>query len=100
MKIKTKVMDFEEVMKLPKPEHIKPKKPNRILETVMRLAAIPDLKAVEFTYEKKNMEKAGDGPWLILMNHSSFLDLEIASKILYPKRYNIVCTSDGLEKRS
>lgn len=62
----------------------------------MRLASTPDLHAVHFAYEKKNLERAGKGPWLVLMNHSSFLDLEIASKILFPKRYNIVCTSDGL----
>jgi DNA-directed RNA polymerase subunit RPC12/RpoP len=30
------------------------------------------------------------------MNHSSFIDLKIVSKIFYPKPYSIVCTSDGL----
>ena len=89
-------MDFDEVMKLPRPVHKKPKKPSRLLSIVMRVAAIPDLCAVKFSYEKKDMEKAGDGPFLILMNHASFLDLEIASKIIFPKKYNIVCTSDGL----
>jgi hypothetical protein len=39
--------------------------------------------------------EAGDGPWLILMNHSSFIDLEIASRILFPRPYCIVCTTDG-----
>ena len=29
------------------------------------------------------------------MNHSSFIDLKIASRIFFPKRYGIVCTSDG-----
>jgi len=32
---------------------------------------------------------------LILMNHSSFIDLKIASRIFFPKRYGIVCTTDG-----
>lgn len=95
MKIKTCKMDFDEVMALPRPCHKKPKKPSRILSLVMRTAAIPDLRAVKFSYTKKNMDKAGKEPFLILMNHSSFLDLEIASKIMFPKRYNIVCTSDG-----
>jgi hypothetical protein len=54
-----------------------------------------DLKAVDFSYTTENMERAGKGPWLILMNHSSFLDLEIASRMI-PMPYNIVCTSDGL----
>lgn len=61
----------------------------------MRLASIPDLKSTQFSYESVNMERAGKGPWLVLMNHSSFLDFEIASKILWPKRFNIVATSDG-----
>lgn len=96
VKIKTCKMDYDEVMALPRPSHRKPKKPSRILSLVMRVAAIPDLRQVKFSYTKNNMEKAGKGPFLILMNHSSFLDLEIASKIFFPKRYNIVCTSDGL----
>ena len=95
VKIKTCKMDYDEVMALPRPSHRKPKKPSRILSLVMRVAAIPDLRQVKFAYTKKNMEKAGKGPFLILMNHSSFLDLEIASKIFFPKRYHIVCTSDG-----
>ena len=41
------------------------------------------------------MEKAGKGPYLILMNHSCFLDMEIASAMLYPLPYGIVTTSDG-----
>ena len=41
------------------------------------------------------MDKA-NGPCLILMNHSSFIDLKIASKIFFPKPYCIVSTTDGL----
>lgn len=96
MKIKSTQMSYEDVMKLARPEHKKPCKPSLLLGTVVRLASIPDLMQVGFTYEKENMEKAGDGPWLILMNHSSFLDLEMVSKMMYPRTYNIVCTSDGL----
>lgn len=29
------------------------------------------------------------------MNHSAFIDLQIASKLLWPKKYNIIMTSDG-----
>lgn len=45
------------------------------------------------------MERAGKGPWLVLMNHSSFLDFEIAAKILWPRPFNIVATSDGFVGR-
>jgi len=95
MKIKTSLKELHEVLALPKAEHLRPKKPNRIMQTLMRSLATKDLKDVDFTYETVNMEKAGNGPWMILMNHSSFLDLEIASKLLYPRPYHIVCTSDG-----
>jgi len=95
MKIKTKKANYEEVISLPRPQHKRPYKPSKLLAAAMRMATSGDLKKVGFTYTKKNMERAGDGPWLILMNHSSFTDLEIVSKIMYPKTYSIVCTSDG-----
>ena len=42
------------------------------------------------------MERLGsDEPCLVLMNHSCFLDLKIAAAVLYPRPFNIVCTSDG-----
>ena len=51
---------------------------------------------VGFKYEKIGMEKLSKKePALILMNHSSFIDLKIASALLFPRRYNIVMTSDG-----
>ena len=98
MKIKVCQKSYEDVLTLPKPPHRKPLKPSFFLQTVMRLASIPDLRAVDFRFETESeqLERAGKGPWLILMNHSSFLDLEIASRMLYPRRYCIVCTSDGL----
>ena len=95
MKIKTVQKSYDEVIKIKKSAHVRPKKPSRALGALTRVLSVPDLKAVRFSYEKVNMERAGKGPWLILMNHSSFLDLEIASHII-PMPYNIVCTSDGL----
>ena len=95
MKIKTKDLSYEKVMALPRCGRFKPKKPNILLSSVIRLAAIPDLLATKFTYTTERMEETQGKPCLILMNHSSFLDLEIASKIFYPKPYGIVCTSDG-----
>ncbi|MBQ6930529.1 MAG: 1-acyl-sn-glycerol-3-phosphate acyltransferase [Clostridia bacterium] len=95
MKIRTKDLSYEKVMALPRGERFKPQKPNIFLSSVIRLAAIPDLLATKFTYTTERMEETQGKPCLILMNHSSFIDLEIASKIFYPKPYGIVCTSDG-----
>ena len=78
------------------PKHKAPKKPNVFWRTIIRLASIPDLFFTKFSYTSERMDKAGKGPFFILMNHSSFIDLEIASKIFYPKPYCIVSTTDGM----
>lgn len=95
MKIKTRVSTYDKVMAMPRQEKKKPVRPNIVFRTLIRALSAPDLVKTKFTYTTERMELAGNGPWLVLMNHSSFIDLEIASKILYPKPYGIVCTSDG-----
>ena len=95
MKIRIVKKSYEEVIALPKPPHQKPKKPNSLFRTLIRILAIKDLLPAKFTYQKKDLERAGKGPYLILMNHSCFLDLEIASRIFYPMAYGIVTTTDG-----
>ncbi|MBQ9977364.1 MAG: 1-acyl-sn-glycerol-3-phosphate acyltransferase [Clostridia bacterium] len=96
MKIKTKRAPLEKVMALPRVSHKKPLKPLFLLQLVVRVLAIFDLLPTKFTYETHGMEKIKKNePCLILMNHSSFIDLKIASKIFFPRRYGIVCTSDG-----
>ena len=79
-----------------KREHIKPKKPNMFFRTLMRLVSIPDILATKFKFEKIGMERLEkDEPTFILMNHSSFIDLEIVATVLYPKPFNIVATTDA-----
>ena len=96
MKIATKRLSYDKVMAKKRPRHRKPLRPNFLLTTVIRVLAIFDLLPTRFTYETHGMEKLGKKePCLILMNHSSFIDLKIASRIFYPRRYGIVCTSDG-----
>lgn len=85
MKIKVIDKPYQEVMALPRAPHKSPRKPSRLMHAVMRIASIPDLRDVGFTYESIGMERAGKGPWLVLMNHSSFLDFEIVSRILFPR---------------
>lgn len=96
MKIATKSLPYEKVMAKPRPKHRKPLRPLFLLQLVVRVLAIFDLLPTKFTYKTHKMEKIGKRePCLILMNHSSFIDLKIASKIFFPKPYGIVCTSDG-----
>jgi len=95
MKIKTKKLSYDEVMALPKPKHVKPKKQAPLFRQVMKLAGKQDLKATNFSFTEIGMNKLGkNDPCLFLMNHSSFIDLKIAAEILN-RPFNIVCTSDG-----
>ena len=96
MKIKTKSIDYEKLLSLPQKPHQKPKKTNILFRTLLKVVSAPDLIATKFSYNKIGMEKLGKNePCLILMNHSSFIDLKIASSVLYPRPFNIVCTTDG-----
>ncbi len=96
MKIKTAEKSYEEVIALKGQKHRKPQKPNILFRTLLKVVSTPDLFATKFSCRKIGMEKlAKHEPCLYLMNHSSFIDLKIASSILYPRPFNIVCTSDG-----
>ena len=96
MKIATKNLSYEKAMARKRPKHRKPLRPNLLLSVVIRILAIFDLLPTGFTYKTHGIEKLGKKePCLILMNHSSFIDLKIASRIFFPRRYGIVCTSDG-----
>ena len=96
MKIKTRKMSYEQVSALPRGKHRKPLHPNFLLQTVVRVAAILDLVPTRFRYTTERMDAVGkEEPCLILMNHSCFLDLQIASRIFYPRHYCIVCTTDA-----
>ena len=96
MKTKVKKLDYKSVLALKREKHTNPIKPPFIMRLLIRVLSIFDLVPVHFKYTKKDMEKIGKRePCLILMNHSSFIDLKIASKILFPRPYNIVCTTDG-----
>ena len=77
-------------------KHIKPKKPSFFFRTLMKLVSLPDMWATHFKCEKIGMEKLEKGePAFFLMNHSSFIDLEIVATVLYPKPFNIVTTNDA-----
>ena len=96
MKIKTRELSYDAVLKLPRLKHKKPLKPSRFLSTVVRIASASTLKKTNFTYTTERMELVGDKPCLILMNHSSFTDMKLAFGIFYPKRMGIVTSVDAM----
>ncbi len=96
MKIKNRPLSYEEVCALPAAEHRRPKKPSLFFRTLLKTLSASDLKATDFSWESEGMERLGrNESALFLMNHSSFIDLKIAATILYPRPFNIICTSDG-----
>ena len=96
MKTFVKKSTYEKVMAMERTKRRKPMRPVFLIQILIRILSMFDLIPAKFTYEKHGMEKIGKKePCLILMNHSSFMDLEIASHIFFPKRYGIVTTSDG-----
>lgn len=94
MKIKVVEKDYKDVMAMPKPKHIKPKKQNAFWRNVLYIASKSEIKAVNFKCNMKS-ELNKNEPYLFLMNHSSFTDLQIASQILRDRQYHIICTNDG-----
>ena len=93
MKIKIKEMSYEDVLAKPVGLHRFPRKPGIGFRTLLKLLSASDLKATNLTCREIGMERLGKKePCLILMNHSSFIDLKIAATILYPRPFNIVCT--------
>ena len=96
MKIKVTEKSLEEVLAKPRIKHKRPKKPNIFFRTLMKVAGIPDLMKTHFKCEKIGMNRLKRGePCLILMNHSSFIDLEIVASLMYPRPFNIVATTDS-----
>lgn len=96
MKIKVIQKSYSEVMALPRAQHFYPRKQSMAMRLLVKAASAPDLMATHFTYDAHGMERLGKKePALILMNHSSFIDLKIAHKIFFPRPLATVCTSDG-----
>ena len=96
MKIKTVKKSYEQVLALPAPVHQKPVRQHILFRILLRVLSTWDLWATNFTYRKIGMERLNKGePCLVLMNHSSFIDLKIAFMLLFPRPFHIVCTSDG-----
>ena len=78
MQTKTKKLTIEEVHALPKEKKFHPKKPNLFWRTLLKILSSVDLMKTSFQLKKVDMDKLGKKePCLILMNHTSFIDLTI-----------------------
>ena len=95
MKTTIKNMDYDQVMALPRPGHILPKKPSFFWQTIVRAICNLGMGGCKLDYTIEGLDAVKDEPCLILMNHTCFADMCIAYKLLYPRRFNIVCSNDG-----
>ena len=96
--MKTKIIDkdIEWVLSRPSKKHIKPKRINMFFRTLLKLVSMPDLIKTHFKYERVGMERLKKGESaIVLMNHSSFIDLEILATLMYPRPFNIMTTTDA-----
>lgn len=73
-----------------------PRKVNLFWRCLIRFLSIFGMMGSKFSYETEGLEKIGkDEPCLILMNHSSFLDMQIVYRIFFPKPISLVASSDA-----
>lgn len=96
MKIKTAKKSYEDVLALPVQVHEKPVKQRQVFRMLLAALSLWELWCTRFFYRMIDMDRLGkDEPCLILMNHSSFIDLKIAARLLHARPFHIICTSDG-----
>lgn len=96
MKIKVTERSYEEVCNMKRPLHLKPRFQRIFWRKLIEKLSVKELKETNFSYTMNGMLKLGRlEPALILMNHSSFTDLQIVGKLFADRPYNIVCTNDG-----
>lgn len=96
MKIKIVEKKYEDVIKIKNEKHKRPIKQNIFWRVLIKLLSFFALLPHGFKGRKIGMERLGKKePCLILMNHSSFTDFEIAATMIFPRPFNIVATTDG-----
>ena len=97
MKIKVTDLSYEEFCNLQPYPAKQPKKQGAFWRWLLKTVSAGELKKAGFTYTLQGMDRIGPKePCLFLMNHSSFIDLEIAATLLADRQYHIICTDDGL----
>ena len=96
MKIKIINKSYSEVMALDTPKHQKPKKINLFFRTLVKILSAVNLRKYNIKYIEHGMDEIKkDTACLYLMNHSSFIDMQIAANYFYPRPFSTVTTTDA-----
>jgi len=97
MKALTKKMSHEEVLALPKEKYYKPLRQYSFWRWLMKFLSSFELRNVKFEHKEIGMERLEkDEPCLVLMNHCSFIDLEIGATLLANRPFNVIVTLDAM----
>ena len=72
----------------------KPHKPGFLFPVAREIISKPVLKGRDFKLTKTNMESV-DGPYLMLVTHSSMIDFMVMTAAVQPYRANNVMTLEG-----
>lgn len=72
----------------------KPKSPCFLMSVAKHIISFPDLRKRKFTLERINMEGL-EGPYLMLVTHSSMVDFNVMLKATHPHKVNNVMTLEG-----
>lgn len=96
MKIKIIEKSYSEVMSLPIPKHKLPIKMGIFWRVLIKCLSKANLSKYKIKYNEHRTELLPmDTPCLVLMNHSGFIDMQIAADRLFPRPFSTVCTTDG-----
>ena len=72
----------------------KPVSPCFLMTVAKWIISFPDLRKRKFKLEKINMEGL-EGPYLLLVTHSSMVDFNVMLKATHPHKVNNVMTLEG-----
>ena len=96
MKIEVMNKSYGEVMSLPQPKHEKPRRMGMFWRVLIKLLSATNLRRYHVKYQETGMERlAKDEPSLVLMNHSSFIDMQMVGDYLFPRPFSVVTTTDA-----
>lgn len=96
MKIKVVDKSYSEVMALPVPKHEKPRRMGMFWRVLIKALSATNLHRYHVKYNEAGMERLDKGePCLVLMNHSSFIDMQIVGDYLFPRPFSVVTTTDA-----
>ena len=101
MKTHYKEKTLKEILKYRPKRLIRPLKVKPFYRFILKAATFPHLHNVNFTPTFEGFENySKKDPILILMNHASFIDIELGAVMFHPRPLNIVASNDAFLRKN